>query len=270
VLFDPTSTGVDFVELYNHSEKHIDLKGWSLGREEAGVLTQKKGISEREYVLGPKQFLAITTDADLLFLSYPKSNQQTFLSAPALPTYPNDEGTVVLLDADGKVMDRFTYNADFHSPLLKSVDGVSLERISFEAPTQDQNNWASAASSVGFATPGYQNSQSYDAPKITGKLEINPKVFVPNGTTALPSFTTINYQFDRAGQYANVMIYDQNGRPVKELANGASLANTGFLRWDGTNDAGSAVRLGYYLVVFEVYDASGRSDVIKETVVVGR
>ncbi len=271
ILFDPKNTGVDFVEIYNYSEKHIDLKGWALGREENGILTQVKPISDTEYILSPQQYLAITTDAALLQLAYPKSDQNDFFEADALPTYPNEAGTVVLLNAQGKIMDRFTYDTDFHSRLLESVDGVSLERISFTAPTQDRNNWASAASDVGFATPGYANSQQFDVPKIAGTLAIEPKVFVPDGSiTSMKSFTTINYQFAQTGQFTNVTIYDQNGRPVKELANGASLGSTRFLRWDGTNDNGSIVRLGYYLVVFEVYDQTGRNEVIKETVVVGR
>ena len=171
----------------------------------------------------------------------------------------------------GKIIDRFAYQSDLHSSLLDNVDGVSLERISYDAPTQSKDNWTSAASTVGFATPGYVNSQRFDTPIISGLLEIQPKVFVPDGSvTTMQSFTTINYQFDKGGQFANVMIYDQSGRPIKELANGASLANNGFFRWDGTNSSGSVVRLGYYLVVFEVYDGKGHNEVMKETVVVGR
>ena len=271
ILFDPKSTGVDFVELYNYSEKYIDLKGWALGRVENGLLTQVKSISDTEYILAPQQYVAVSSDAALLQLAYPKSDQKDLLETEALPTYPNETGTAVLLNAQGRIMDLFTYDTDFHSRLLESVDGVSLERISFATPTQDHNNWASAANDVGFATPGYANSQQFDVPKIAGTLAIEPKVFVPDGSiSSMQQFTTINYQFAQTGQFANITIYDQNGRPIKELANGASLGSSGFLRWDGTNDNGSIVRLGYYLVVFEVYDQTGGNEIIKETVVVGR
>ena len=102
ILFDPKSTGVDFVEIYNHSQKNIDLKGWSLAREEAGVLTQVKTISEVHFILKPNDFLALTESAALLQLAYPKSDQKHFLEMPSMPTLPNEEGTVVLLDRDGQ------------------------------------------------------------------------------------------------------------------------------------------------------------------------
>ena len=74
---------------------------------------------------------------------------------------------------------------------------------------------------------------------------------------------------EEAGKFANVTVYDQSGRTVAELANGASLSTSGFMRWDGTNRSGQQVRSGYYLVVFEVYDGAGSKTVLKETVVVG-
>ncbi len=270
VLFDPKTGGVDFVEVYNNSDEYIDLKNWNLSRELDGQLDQIRIISEGEKIIPPHEYRALTSDSDELFIQYSGGKPENFIDMVSLPAYANDEGTVVLLDADLRVIDRFAYSDGYHSRLLKSVDGVSLERIDFNAPTQSPSNWASASSTVGFATPGYLNSQSFEAPQISGSLQIDPRVFVPgSASTANPSFTTINYQFEQAGKFANVMVYDMYGRPISELANGASLSTSGFLRWDGTDNTGKQVRSGYYLVVFEVFDGSGRKDILKETVVVG-
>ena len=75
----------------------------------------------------------------------------------SFPIYANEEGVVILL-SDNKVIDRFDYVESMHYPLLKSVDGVSLERIHPDRKTQDASNWHSAASTVGYATPCYLNS----------------------------------------------------------------------------------------------------------------
>jgi len=105
-------------------------------------------------------------------------------------------------------------------------------------------------------------------PATTNPIVAEPSVFVPGSSTN--SFTTINYQFDTSGHFANVYLYDQNGRLVKTLAEGISLSNEGFVRWDGTNEAGAGVRIGYYVVVFEVFSSAGSTSIFKETVVVGR
>ncbi|MFY0599220.1 MAG: lamin tail domain-containing protein [Cyclobacteriaceae bacterium] len=270
VLFNPKTGGVDFVEIYNNSDDFIDLKNWFLVREQDATLDQLREISNAETILAPREYLAFTTNAATLYFQYPLSSVDNFLEMPSFPTYGNDEGTVVIMETNQNVIDKFTYLDDYHSSLLEDVDGVSLERIDFDAATQSSSNWTSASSTVGFATPGYANSQSFDAPQISGSLEIDPKVFVPGSTSlANQSFTTINYQFEQSGKFANVIVYDQYGRPVQELANGASLSTSGFMKWDGTDSSGNAVRSGYYLVVFEVFDSSGRKDVMKETVVVG-
>ena len=182
----------------------------------------------------------------------------------------NAEGTVVLANPTGEILDQFEYNEDFHLSFLESVDGVSLERIDPNTDTQNPNNWTSASSAVGYATPGYINSQAFETSLATAQVTVEPKVFVPgNRSAAHQSFVTINYNLDKSGQFANITVYNQLGQPVADLGKGISLGASGFIRWDGTSYGGSVVRRGYYVVLFEVYDSSGNSQLIKETVVVG-
>jgi len=268
ILFDPRPEGVDFVEVYNRSEKYIDLQGWGIGRLTEDL--QTRWISQR-YILKPGGFVAITTDSVIVKNQYPQGVNKQFLQISSLPTLPNDAGTVVLSSPTGEIVDQFSYEDDFHLSFLESVDGVSLERISADGLTQDANNWTSASSAAGYATPGYINSQAFEARTSNARVTIDPKVFVPGSANpAHQSFTTINYQFDKGGQFANITVYNQMGQPVAELARGTSLGTSGFVRWDGTTSAGDRVRMGYYVVFFELYDGSGSKHILKETVVVGR
>jgi hypothetical protein len=267
ILFNPKTGGVDFVELYNLSDKYFDLLGWSLGRQEDEL---QRTYFKSSYLVRPHEYVVITSDTSILKGYYPRTASGT-LFQNSLPSMPNDQATVVLSDLSDRQMDVFTYNEDFHLSLLKSVEGVSLERISPSAMTDDPNNWKSASSSVGFATPGYTNSQNFESPVSNAVLQIEPKVFLPQSSNpAFQSFTTINYQFDDGGQFANVTVYNQMGQPIAQLAKGASLGTSGFLRWDGTTDSGAKARMGYYVVFFEVYDSKGNQQVLKETVVIGR
>lgn len=266
VLFNPRTGGVDFIELYNKSNKYLQLQNWGLARRLEALDIDR--IAER-YTLFPQSYVAITVDTLALKNQYTKT--ANLFQVRALPTMSNDEGTIVILDPHEMILDEFSYSENYHAALLDDVDGVSLERISLDKPTQEPNNWTSASSSVGFATPGFENSQSYDFPVATGKISILPKVFVPGSTNpAFESFTTINYELDRTGQFANIMVYNQLGQPVAELAKGISLNTSGFIRWDGTSNSGNRVRMGYYVVLFELYDGEGNQQILKETVVVGR
>ena len=271
VLFNPRSNGIDFVEIYNDSDKYISLKNWKLGNlDDAGEVDDVDVITTSELVIGPSEFLVFTTDANVLLTNYPKGQSSNFFEVPSMPSYPNDNGTVLLIDQSESTVEAFPYDEDFHYNLLESVDGVSLERVSYEELTTNGDNWRSASSTEGSATPGYANSQSFENDAPIGRVTASPEVFIPGNTGSGRDFTTINYQFDQPGQFANVNIYDQTGRLVKNLVQGVLLSTSGFLRWDGDTNDGQTARMGYHLIIFEIYDSSGNSEVIKETVVVGR
>ncbi|MEP3388815.1 MAG: hypothetical protein ABJO02_11545, partial [Reichenbachiella sp.] len=67
----------------------------------------------------------------------------------------------------------------------------------------------------------------------------------------------------------NVHIYSSHGVLIKTLAEGELLATNGFFTWDGITDNGSLASVGYYVVVFEIFDGQGNKSLQKETVVLG-
>ncbi len=262
ILFDPRPEGVDFVEVYNTTGLHLTLKDWQIANAaDADVIT------EDELILYPASFMVFTEDKSRLMLDYPQAVSENIVEVSSLPTFANNEGAVKIIDLLGRVQDSLFYSDDYHNALLADVEGVSLERIDFTSPNNG-DNWTSASSTIGFATPGFANSQERGMVIVQDAIEADPKVFIPGSGTA--SFTTINYDFGAPGQFANITLFDQNGRLVRTLAEGLALSSSGFVTWDGTNDGGAVVRMGYYLIVFEVYSANGSSEIVKETVVVGR
>jgi len=268
ILFNPRSGGVDFVEVYNKSDKAINMKNWQLANyNSAGDIDADK-ISAADYVFLPHTFLVFTSSTTTLKADYPSGNETTFLEMSPFPSYSDSQGSAILLDSLNNIIDLFDYESDFHFALLDKVDGVSLERISFDGPSNDPNNWKSAASTVGFATPGLMNSQFKTESQVSGKLSIEPKVFMPDNT-GVNDFTTISYDLQNAGTFANVNIYDPVGRLVKTLAQGDLLSTSGFFTWDGTDNTGSRARAGYYAIYFEIFDANGNKEIMKETVVLG-
>ncbi|MEJ7681210.1 MAG: hypothetical protein WKG06_25865 [Segetibacter sp.] len=85
------------------------------------------------------------------------------------------------------------YSSKWHFALIDNEEGVSLERIDYNKPTQNKENWTSAASTVGFGTPSYQNSQFRADVSMKADITVTPKTFSPD-KDGFEDFTTINYQ----------------------------------------------------------------------------
>ncbi len=268
VLFNPRTGGIDFVEIYNNSPKYINLKNWKLGNIQSSTVENPQVITPNDFILAPAAYLAFTSDPVVLATQYPQAVQKSLFQTK-LPSMPDDQGSIALVNDKSLTIDHFAYSEKMHSPFIKDDEGVSLERISFSELTNDASNWKSASSSAGFATPGFINSNSRpESAASKDVIIIEPEIFSP----AVPGkdFSKINYKFDQSGMTANVKILDTQGRLIKTLANNETLAYEGFFRWDGDRDDGSHARVGYYVVWFEVFDTSGSIQIFRKRAVIGR
>lgn len=264
LLFNPFSGGVDFVELINNSEQTIPVHRLKLAsRNDTLALKQVYSISTEKRFLNPGQFLVCTKDLEIVQSQYFSCDPKAFCSMKTLPSFPDDAGTVVLLNDSLQVLDEFSYSAKMHSPFLADENGVSLERISLKKPTSDRNNWASASASVGFATPGLPNSQTESENEIQDGITPEPKAFSPNGD-GYNDELNINYQFGKPGYIANVRIFDAAGRLVRFLAKNESLAQEGNWLWDGKSESGQKQSIGVYIILVEVFDQEGHTKAFKK------
>lgn len=265
VLFDPLAGGDDFVELFNASDhEYLDLSTLSWRTNQNNIqLTD-------EFVLNPQSYVALTENKPQLLFDYPQADPLRIIEVENLPTLPNVEGTLTLVDFRGIVLDSIYYSSSFHSSLLSDEEGVSLERLSISFSAVAANAWSSAASIAGFATPGSKNSQSVQLPNHSEKLTVEPRTFVPGSSNpTFSALTTISIKNEINDRLANVWIVNSAGKIVKTLAQGILLGSEGFLTWDGTSDTGALVEMGQYLVVIEFYGGDTTAEVIKQPVTVG-
>ena len=257
ILFDPKPGGVDFVEIVNTSPKFINLKNWKIGNLDHDTISNSKTITSQDFLFKPGDYLVLTDNLGALKGEYPQlSEANVFVIIDKLPSFNDDAGSVLVANADGMIIDSFGYSTSMHSVFLKDAEGVSLERIDFKRHTSDVQNWKSASSTSGYATPGYLNSNSRMDPALSDEtILLDPEVFVP--LEGQPDHTVIHYRFDQGGNVANIKIIDSQGRLVKRIANNEILGTEGRFRWEGDRDDGLRARLGYYMVWFEVFDPSG-------------
>ncbi len=258
ILFDPTTGGVDFVELYNRSSKTINLKDLRLGSMDTltSTLTDTEILTEEGYLLFPESYVAISESGASVKQQYLTTNPKGFLDVADLPSMNTDDDVVTLSDASFNVIDNFKYTAKMHFPLLVTTKGVSLERIDFNRPTDDRTNWNSAAEGVGFATPAYRNSQYLQADGGSG-VTIPSPLFSPDND-GYNDVLNISYKLDEPGKAANVYIYDSKGRQVRYLIRNEQLMQEGTLSWNGINDDNEKAPIGIYVVYVELFNLSGK------------
>ncbi|PCH95923.1 MAG: hypothetical protein COB85_04110, partial [Bacteroidetes bacterium] len=158
ILFNPRTnyfnSGYDFVEIYNNSQRFIDLNGWELGNVGNDTIDNLESIALTAYIVFPGEYVVLTKDTSNIKDEYPNAVSKTFLQMDPIPAYNNGDGTVVLVDNLSRVSDSISYAEDMHFVLLNDINGVSLERLDFDRVSHDKTNWHSASEAVGFATPG--------------------------------------------------------------------------------------------------------------------
>ncbi|RFS15213.1 lamin tail domain-containing protein [Emticicia sp. C21] len=268
VLFNPRSGGEDFVEIYNRSNKFISLKDWVLTNIDAnGAIGNSRPISNINYILQPKQFLALSRSAAIIKAQYFKAVSENILEMASIPTFPDESGTVILLNGNKKVFDRFDYSEDLHHVLIDNKSGVSLEKSDYNLPSSILSNWHSAAASEGYATPGYTNSQA-TLTNVKNAFTIDPEIFTPDSDGA-DDITQLKFTLDRHGYLANVYIFDINGRMLKQLAQNQLLSPKDQITWDGKNGNNDIVAVGYYIILVELFNTNGEKLEFKGKVVVG-
>jgi hypothetical protein len=268
ILFNPKPNGVDFVEVYNRSNKIFDLRDMYITNRSSstGQLGTTRQLSSTNVLFFPGDYYVISENGNIVKQQYTAKTQDNFIDVSSMPSFPDDRGVVVLLNAQGAIIDELAYDTRWHFALIDNEEGVSLERIDYNKPTQ-KDNFHSAASTAGFGTPGYQNSQFRNDLQVQGDVTVTPKTFSPDND-GIDDFAIINYQVSERGYVANITIYDAAGRPVRVLSKNATLALSGSFRWDGLDDKNRKVPVGTYVIYTEIFNLNGKKKAFKNAVIV--
>lgn len=270
ILFNPPSYGYDYVELLNRSTKPVDLQKVFLGgRDPLGAVKDPHPLGPEQQLLFPGEYAVLTENQEWVMQHYTVTHPEKLFQMSSLPSMPDDQGTLLLLDERGQILDELPYDHHWHSPLLANEEGVSLERIQADQPTAMASNWASAASSAGFGTPTDKNSESLADAGGKDLLQAEPRIFSPDND-GYQDYCFIKYHLTQNGFTANISIYDINGRAVKRLANNSTISADGSFRWDGLDDALNPLPMGHYVICVDLFTVTGKIRKFKLVVVLAK
>ena len=139
---------VEYLELFNRSNRGIGLEGWRV----EGVTPANQSLES--FILQPQSLLVLVDDNDVdLF-----ADSVDVIAWGTSGSLTNAGETLVLFDNSGIVIDSITFN--------NVQAGVSLEQINPFTDCNDLNNFASSIDLLG-GTPGFQNSVFDDTPDTT-------------------------------------------------------------------------------------------------------
>jgi hypothetical protein len=266
VMFNPLTNGSDYIEIYNRSQKILDLDDLYLANWDDDSIANYENVTSSQRLILPGEYVLLTEDTTDIQNDFSIYGVGTFIDTD-LPTYNDDSGSVYLLGPTFEIIDYFHYDEDMHYSLITDENGKSLERITFDGGMNNADNWHTAAENVEWGTPGYENSQLM-YPDVSGTITITPEIFSPDND-GYNDILTINMQFENADNVVNIEIYDSHGRRIKEIKDNYFVGNSAFITWDGSTDENTKASIGTYIILISVLEADGTRSEYKIACVVG-
>jgi len=253
VLFNTATDVEDFVELYNNSNKLMDLSVLIIEDKSSSTKIEFSG----NFLFEPQAFVALTKDKQAIINYYQPPEDANIIEVEKLPDFNNDKDLIRILNKTGTVIDSLTYSEDWHFDLLGKAKGFSLERLDLTQPANQANNWQSAAATVK-ATPGYQNSQTITSNIIATELITIENTSISPDNDGFEDFLIIQYNTPSSGWIANLQIFDERGRFVTHLIKNELLGENGIFKWNGLDENEERIPLGIYIVYAEFFNEEGK------------
>ena len=264
ILFDPPAGGGDYVELYNRSDQVIDMSRlWMGNRNSSGKISSLAALSNTSSPFYPGEYVLVAEDSNWIHRYY--LPHLIRMIKASLPSFPDNEGNVVLTDDGGLVLDELNYSEKWHAPLVSSPEGVALERIQFNRPTNDPVNWHSASGQDRYGTPGYKNSQAIVPTPNSEWISLSNRVISPD-LDGRDDLLLINYTLPKPGFLANIKVFDSYGRWIVTIANSEFCGTEGFFRWNGLNNQNQKPPKGSYIIFLQFFHPDGSIQSSRQTI----
>lgn len=246
-----------FVELYNNSDFFLDLSRLMLSNRDADRnLTHSTIFCPASTILPPHHFAVVSPDTSAIHSPLGVNPQSIYLVS-TLPSMPAAEGSLVLTDRSGSVIDEVHYSDSWHHPLLSDLHDTSLERIDPMAPTQSAQNWSSCAINT-HNTAGWQNTLTLNLENTESSRHfwLETTTFSPDND-GHDDHLIIHHSLPDIGYTITIHAYTRSGAHVALIADNQLSAPQGYTLWDGTNIQKVSIPSGLYILVLQATHPNG-------------
>lgn len=263
ILYQPLPGQSGFVELYNRSDRILDLRNHFLSAlSEEGRIKTRFPLTDKTTLLMPGEYVVVSLDPLSLFNQYGYHGTPLIISPERLSLYKS-ESILAIMNPDSLIIDRVNYGSSHHTTSRDDKEGISLERKELNDSSAGKY-WRSGDSETGYATPGYANSiqegiETEDTPEKDSQCEF----WLPYGKVQITGNESASlylcYKLEQDGYWATFRIYDHKGILVKELAKSCPLDTTGEFRWSLENLGSRFAEPGFYILWIEYFNRTGVS-----------
>jgi flagellar hook assembly protein FlgD len=159
---------------------------------------------------------------------------------------------------NNQIIDKVSYQDNWHFELLNDTDGKSLERIDDTGASNQATNWHTAAETSNFATPGIVNSHNINVVISEKRASLQSAIISPDND-GIEDLLTLQFHTDSETYLATVSIYYPNGTLVKSWLKNSLLGQDAKISWDGINENNQKTPIGTYIVYIELLNQTTKS-----------
>jgi hypothetical protein len=261
ILFNPFPGDPDYIELHNCSDKIIDASRLRL--VSVNDLTSDTSdiipVSIYHKCILPGSYYVITTDRTKVIARYFSSDIESVFEVSSLPSMPDNEGILILLNSELDILDKISYSETMHYSLLSGFEGISLEKTGMCNSSGEAVNWHSATENSGWGTPGKDNSVYVNLNKVTDKINMSSTKITPD-SDGFEDFLSVSLSLVGDDNVVTLTVFDETGSLIRKLASNMLTGAEASFIWDGTADDGTPVKSGIYVVLIIIFDDKGKTE----------
>lgn len=267
ILFNPRTGNSEFIELYNRSSRVFNLENLVIALADlpSGEIKRAVPLKKYPYLLFPGNYVVITDHAIGLPENCNRLYPASIVEINGLFALPDEEGFLLLFNEFSQTIDEVRYAASMHTEFLQDAEGVSLERTDFDKRSGFAQNWHSASTASGYSTPCRMNSQAMHEDIPPAEVILTPQVFSPDND-GIDDRITLHIQMHEPGCSASILIFDMNGRKIRNLTSRILLGTDEYFTWDGISDEHEPADPGIFIAYIEICSPVGKVKKIKKVV----
>ncbi len=252
VLVQPDADGVEFVELYNRTNRWIDATNVWLVRISSDTLVSR-AVRFPMPAMPPNAYWVFTSDPVMLQQRYAVVHPEWVYQVD-LFSLPDDSARLAILTSTMQPIDQMAYHTSIlRPPYIPDPRGLSIERRADDADGLRPATWSYASTMVG-ATPTAPNSQVI--PEVQSwrsqPATLSFYTLTPDGD-GVRDRLQIHYRFPEGGYHVTLTVFDRNGRWVYHQQTPDRIGSQGVFEWSPQTSDHRLLPPGLYFGIWEYY-----------------